>query len=515
MPTRQSLLIAAVLLLCYMYVLPRWADWSQNSRLDLVMALVEQRGVIIDDYVANTGDYAFYQGHAYSDKAPGPVFLALPAALAIHPLLGQPLLRAPLERLAGGAALGATLNPDGSGLNNDKLRFFVLQVALTALTIALPTVLATLALAMLFRRMGLGAPLATVLVLAYGLATPIAPYGGNFYSHALVASLLLGAWAVAAESYSPWRALLIGLLLGWAAIGEYPAALPGLAIGLAAVWLWRRPILGVGKRVAQLKMSAAALRPSALVWMTLGGLLPIALLVVYDLSAFGTPLPVGYEYSALWQNQHQTGFMSLTYPQPAALWGLTFGLFRGMFVRAPWLLLAMPGYVIWWRSGQHRPFWWVALLAPLSMLLFYGSSAMWWGGFSAGPRYLVPMVPFLALAGGWAATALWGKPWGRAALLLLIGLSVALTWGEALARQSFPPDTIANPWIGHTWPAWAEGDLARNLGMALGLRGASSLLPLALLIAGTFAYSLRGSTTAPATIPAPAMEGQTVATIQH
>jgi hypothetical protein len=157
----------------------------------------------------------------------------------------------------------------------------------------------------------------------------------------------------------------------------------------------------------------------------------------------------------------------------------------------------------------------VALLGSLSMLLFYSSSAMWWGGFSAGPRYLVPMVPFLALAAGWAAAALWRTPWGRAALLLLIGLSVALTWSEALARQSFPLDTIANPWAGYTWPAWAEGDLARNLGMALGLRGAVSLLPLALLIAGIFIYSLRRSTKAPAAIAAPAMEGKTVATIQH
>ncbi len=105
---RQPLLIAVILLLCYMYVLPRWADWSQNSRLDLVMALVEQRSVIIDDYVANTGDYAFYRGHAYSDKAPGPVFLALPAALAIEPLLDLPLLRAPLE--AAGWRRGAWHN---------------------------------------------------------------------------------------------------------------------------------------------------------------------------------------------------------------------------------------------------------------------------------------------------------------------------------------------------------------------------------------------------------------------
>jgi len=497
MPKRHFFLIATVLLLSYMYVLPRWADWSQNSRLDLVRALSEQRSVIIDDYVANTGDYAEYQGHAYSDKAPGSAFLALPVALALLPALDQPLIRQPLEQLAAGGALGATLNPNGSGINADKLRTFLLQVALTAMTVALPTTLGALALYTLLRRSGTDERPAMVLTLAYGLGTMLAVYGANFYSHALVASLLLGAWALAVRSFSPPRALAIGLLFGWAVISEYPAALPALVIGLVAAWGWRKP--------------------SALLWMTLGGLAPLLLMGLYDLRAFGTPFPVGYEHSALWQQQHQTGFLSITYPHVDALWGLTFGLYRGLFVRAPWLLLALPGYIIWWRGGQNRLVWWVALLAPLGLLLFYGSSLMWPGGFAAGPRYLVLIIPFMALASAPAAVILWRRPWPRAALLLLIAVSIVLTWSEAVARQGFPPDTIANPWIGYTLAAWREGDIARNLGTALGLHGALSLLPLAMLIVGIFAYSLRHLDEQPAATRSSArvVEGQTVAPIQH
>jgi hypothetical protein len=495
MPKRHFLLIGAVLLLSYLYVLPRWADWSQNSRLDLVRALSEQGGVIIDDYVANTGDYALFEGHTYSDKAPGPAFLALPAALLMRPALDLPPVQQSLGRLAGGGALSATLNPTGSGVNADKVRAFAVLAASTALAAALPAVLGALALAALLRRMGVAETPAMIVTLAYGLGTLIAAYAGNFYSHALVASLLVGALAVAALAYSFPRALLIGLLLGWAVISEYPAALPAAAIGLAAAWAWRRP--------------------GALAWMALGGLPPLLLLAAYDLRAFGTPLPVGYEHSALWQGQHQTGFMSITYPRPAALWGLTFGLYRGMFVRAPWLLLALPGYLIWWRTGRHRPLWWAVLLAPLGLLLFYASSIMWWGGFGAGPRYLAALVPFLALASAPAAAWLWGRSWGRTALLLLVAASIALTWGEAAARQSFPPDTIANPWLDYMLPAWREGDIARNLGTALGLRGGLALLPPALLILGAFVYLLRRPTSARALAPAPVMEGTSVAPIQH
>src|SRR5262245_42795786 len=169
MPKRQILLIAAVLLLSYLYVLPRWADWSQNSRLDLVRALSEQGSVVIDDYVANTGDYALFEGHAYSDKAPGPAFLALPAALLMQPALDMPIVQQSLGRLAGGSALSTTLNPTGSGVNADKVRAFAVLVASTALAVVLPAVLGVLALAVLLRRMGFAGAPATIVTLAYGL----------------------------------------------------------------------------------------------------------------------------------------------------------------------------------------------------------------------------------------------------------------------------------------------------------------------------------------------------------
>jgi hypothetical protein len=497
MRIRSTALLGAVLLACYVYVLPRWADWSQNSRLDLVRALSEQRSVIIDDYVDNTGDYALYQGHAYSDKAPGPAFMALPAALALQPLFNRHDVRIGLEQLAGSGQLGATLNATGTGINAEKVRAFVLQVILTLMAIALPTALGALALYALLLRMEIAEAPATLVTLAYGLATMIAPYGGNFYSHALVASLLVSAWAVTAQRFTAPRAVLAGLLLGWAAISEYPAALPGAIIGLAAAWGWRKP--------------------AALAWLGLGGLPPMLLLALYDWRAFGTPLPIGYEHSALWQQQHQTGFLSITYPHAAALWGLTFGQYRGLFVRAPWLLLALPGYIAWWRSGRGRIGWWIAALAPLSMYLFYSSSGMWWGGFAAGPRYLAIATPFLAVASAPAMAYLWRRLRDRIVLFALAAGSLALTWSEAVARQSFPPDTALNPWLEYTLPAWRSGDIARNLGTAIGLPGALSLLPLAVLIIVACAYLLlRPSyTPAPAAPLANIVEGHTVAPIQH
>ena len=61
--------------------------WNQNSRFDLLRAIVEKHTLRIDDFHENTGDKAHYQGHYYSDKAPGHVFLAVPFAVAARPMM--------------------------------------------------------------------------------------------------------------------------------------------------------------------------------------------------------------------------------------------------------------------------------------------------------------------------------------------------------------------------------------------------------------------------------------------
>ncbi|HHE73190.1 MAG TPA: hypothetical protein ENL34_13015, partial [Chloroflexi bacterium] len=39
---QSTALIFAALLFCYVYTFPRWADPNQNSRLDLVVAVVDK-----------------------------------------------------------------------------------------------------------------------------------------------------------------------------------------------------------------------------------------------------------------------------------------------------------------------------------------------------------------------------------------------------------------------------------------------------------------------------------------
>ncbi|NTV97458.1 MAG: hypothetical protein HGA75_18945, partial [Thiobacillus sp.] len=77
-PALVMLALFTLLLLCYAYTLPRWADPNQNSRLDMIVAVVNDGTLMIDKYVANTVDYAKVGDHYYSDKPPGSAFLGIP-----------------------------------------------------------------------------------------------------------------------------------------------------------------------------------------------------------------------------------------------------------------------------------------------------------------------------------------------------------------------------------------------------------------------------------------------------
>ncbi len=450
-----------LLLLCYTYILPRWADWSQNSRLDLALAIVDQGTLCIDDYYHNTGDYALFKGHHYTDKAPGPSFLAVPVYALARPILQSAPAQSLLERLANKPTFVATLREDGTGLLTEKIYHSIALYIITVAVISIPAAMLGVLLYLFLGHFGVRESWNVLIVLLYGLATPALPYSGAFFSHQLAAFMLFGAFFLGfqmrREALSPRWTLAAGFMLGYSLISEYPTALIAGAIFLYIVLTlpWRRWLIA----------------------FVLAGALPGLLLMAYNWAIFRTPLPVGYKYSELYAELHQTGFLSLTYPHPDALWGITFGSYRGLFYVSPILLLAAAGLWAWWRMDRLRAEWAVCLWATLSFFLFNGSSVMWQGGFSIGPRYLVPMLPFFAMGLG-AFAVRWGElPWARGLTTLLAVWSVVVIWAETLGGQNYP-DWRPNPLFNYSLPNLRAGDIARNVGLALNLSGWASLLPL-------------------------------------
>src|SRR3954463_7030150 len=80
--TRRIAVLGAALFVSYAYFYAA-GGWNQNSRFALVRAVLERHTLQIDAYQLHTGDRALWEGHYYSDKAPGVSLAALaPAALA-------------------------------------------------------------------------------------------------------------------------------------------------------------------------------------------------------------------------------------------------------------------------------------------------------------------------------------------------------------------------------------------------------------------------------------------------
>jgi hypothetical protein len=478
----DQIAIFVIALLCYAWFFPRWADPNQNSRLNMVVAVVDDGTFTIDKYVANTVDYAKVGNHYYSDKAPGTAFLGIPIYAGLRVVLDLPVLDGLTERLANSAAFQATLRDEGSGVLKDKVRFAIAQIVLSFITNALPTALMCALLYVLLLQWGASRGAGIFTALAYGLLTPAFAYANSFYGHQLSAALLFIAFYLLyqhnrpdAPSPSWFRLLSIGLLLGYSVVTEYPSLLIALALLIYAFFVMRRR--GEWRRIA---------------FMLFGLAFCAAVLLSYNTVVFGGPFKLGYGNSELWTSQHSAGFMSLTYPHIDAVWGITFGLFRGLFILSPVLLLALPGFVMWHRSRRLRPEFAVALFSVLAMFLFNASSIMWWGGFAIGPRYLLPGLPFMALAVAFAIDpAMRGevnarRRAGLALAVMLLGVwSLAATWGMTLAEQAFPSDAIRdNPYVQFALPNWLAGNIARNLGTIMGLRGLAGLLPLLTAVAG-------------------------------
>lgn len=451
------------LLISYTYFLPRWQDPNQNSRIDMVLAVVDDGTFQIDRYVKNTVDYAKVGDHYYSDKAPGAAFVGIPVYALLRAVLDLPVVDGLIQSVSDNDALKATLREDGSGLLVEKIHFAMAQVALTFAAAALPTALMGVLLFILLGRFLFDPWKRVVVVLAYGLLTPAFAYAGAFYGHQLAAACLFAAFYLLFMSrapISPGALAGAGFLMGYSVISEYPAA---LVVAVLLIYAGYR----VGWR--SLPRLGWLLAPAAMLG---GGLM------LYNNTIFGSPFDLGYGYSELWVAEHSQGFMSLTAPTLRAVLGITISPFRGLFFYSPLLLLGIAGFVLWWQARVERAVFWVALAAVVSIFYFNAASGMWWGGFAVGPRYLLPMLPFLSLPLIFVLARWKQSVWVRLVVVALFAWSLIATWGLTLAEQAFPSDTFQNPLVEYALPNWLRGNIARNLGMFAGLPGLLSLAPL-------------------------------------
>jgi len=105
----------------------------------------------------------------------------------------------------------------------------------------------------------------------------------------------------------------------------------------------------------------------------------------YNWLRFGHPLHSGYHFG------RGEGF---TANPLQGLYGLTISPYRGFFWYTPAAWLAIAAFPRLWRRHRPEAMLWGGLLGV--HLLVFSTWWMWWGGFAWGPRFLVPLAPFVA-----------------------------------------------------------------------------------------------------------------------
>ena len=200
-------------------------------------------------------------------------------------------------------------------------------------------------------------------------------------------------------------AALSGVLAGLAITAEYPLALVAVAVGAY--------LLTTGGRVRRAACYAAGV---------VVGVLP---LLLYNWWAFGSPFHISYEHAILHPGvsghdvlgANDRGFFGVDVPARGVAMQLLFSRI-GLITVTPVVLAGAAGLVLLWRKGRRRE---AALAGFLSIafVVYNSGYATPFGGGTPGPRFLIPMLPFLALG---FATAYRAWPWETIALAVPSGI---------------------------------------------------------------------------------------------
>jgi hypothetical protein len=313
------------------------------------------------DQVAVSGDLAYWRGHFHPNKAPGTALLAVPGyAILFH-----------LERAAG-------LDPDD---------WWVLTVNAWLTTVLSVGVVSAIGFVLFYRLAvdlsGGARRAALCATVAFGAATLFYPYGTMLHEHNVVAVALLGAFYCLYRAKSVMRRadawlVLAGVCAGYASTCNYIVAVVVLFFGVY--------LSSFSREVRRLAAFGA------------GVLVPFVVLCAYHTSCFGTPFATNYHF----QNPHfqadgQSFLGVFQPPRSDVLLMLLISPYRGLFFSSPVLLMGVVGWVMLRHSGRHAAEATLFLAIVSFFLLFNCSFNGWPGGWTVGPRYLVPAIPFLAL----------------------------------------------------------------------------------------------------------------------
>jgi hypothetical protein len=288
-----------------------------------------------------------------------------------------------------------------------------------------------------------------------------------------------------------------GAVAGLAVVVEYPLALVGLVLGFYAI-------------------SRAPLVRRGLVY-TAGVVAGVVPLLLYNRWAFGSFSHLSYSnlviipgksghdvVQGMGGHRGQPGFHDVSAPRLRQALELLF-LSRGVLRLMPVLALGIVGLVMLYRRGRRAEA--LVIAGVTALILAYDTGFVDpFGGWGPGPRYLMPMIPFLAVA---LALVYARAPITSAALA--VGSVVWMV--AATATEPLLPNNLTTFWVvgdiadtGRWFHRAGSGDFTRTVLSSAGLgHGWLAIAPFLLAVALALALAARAT-------PWPALERRDVET---
>jgi 4-amino-4-deoxy-L-arabinose transferase-like glycosyltransferase len=377
-------------LIIYIYFIQA-TSWSVNTKIDLTFAIVDENRFEIDSFYNNTGDRSYYNGHYYTDKAPGVSFLASPFYITwkfIYNHFRQnsfspqkieykinKIINTTITSKANfnGTQTYEPINPGVLYLGSIS----ILTIAISSLSSAL-TVILVYKISKYFLKKHIQRILITI---AYGLGTLAFIYGTVLFTHTLATLLIFISFYLLflfkIKRMGKNVVLLSGLLAGFAIVVDYP-------VFLIALLLFVYTLTFKYFRLSLLFLS-----------FTIVGCLP---LLLYNFSILGNPFKLVYSFtdpSIRTDVGKFMGFASL--PNPFIIYRHLFDTYRGLLFFHPFLILSVIGF--YWMFKKYKQETLLIALAFIGLLITFSMRDINFFDFgsSFGARNYLPIIPFLML----------------------------------------------------------------------------------------------------------------------
>ncbi len=371
---KKEVKIFFVIYLVYLVFMTNFGgNFMADSMLSAAISLVEQQTFVINDYVSEickeTGcDHALYKGNYYSGFAPGLSIIAIPFYLIFYPFLEYFL-------------------EDGMfGNTKTELKLIGLNIIVTIFISSLLSALTSILVYRLSSNFTQNEKTRLLVTFLFAFSTIYFLYSTGYYARIIAAFFSIFAFYklinikkiyLENKEISNKDLFITGLSSSIAITMDYPHVLISLVLFLYLL---------------------SFLREKKIFYYVAGGILPVALILIYHYAIFENLFATPEHLRANMSNYEALvrGIGGFSYPSLEKLYLYSFSPERGMFFFAPIFLLSLYGIYLGFK--KHKAEMLAIFFSFLLTYLLYSSNVWpWFFDGSFGPRYLLVTFPYLIL----------------------------------------------------------------------------------------------------------------------